>query len=348
MTPAMIGRIVRYPGSTERGFVRIFTAAVVTLALVGSLSACASVSAPSGACDTGPTPGSASKLITATGASGTEPKVEFPTPLVTDGLEVSTIKKGTGAVVYPGQAADIHITVVNAKTGEILTNTGVTPSDILLRSTTKSSSTKVDTIGQMLVCATVGSRLAVTTTVKATFGDTMLGLPAKDSVVFIIDVVKRYIGRADGVDQVPVAGMPAVVLAPSGQPGIVIPKVKAPKTTRIETLKLGDGAKVAKGDYIVIQYSAIVWGGTATFASSWADGAPATFIAAKDATGGTTGGVVPGLYKALIGAKVGSQVIAVVGPKDGYAADATLPDGVVAGDTLVYVVDVLGIHELEK
>jgi hypothetical protein len=336
------GKIIRYPGTQERGFVRTLTAAVITVGLVVSLSACASPGAPAGSCTTGAASGDASSLVTATGETGTALTVDFPTPLITDGTEISTVFKGDGRTVYPGQIADLHVTAANATTGEVL-DLGLEPSDLIRRTAGESSETG-GPFGSLIECATVGSRIAATMTIAEAFGAgaDAEGLGDDDTVVLVLDIAAGYLGKADGTTQLPVNGMPAVVLAPNGQPGIVVPGSDAPKDASNATLKQGDGATVKEGDLVVAHYTAITWTGDEPFLSTWDEGAPATLPAVSDDT--ATAGVVPALADALIGAKVGSQLLVVAPPGTGFGASAQLPTGVTSDDTLVYVVDVLGLQ----
>ena len=48
------------------------------------------------------------------------------------------------------------------------------------------------------------------------------------------------------------------------------------------------------------------------------------------------------LINALVGQKVGSQVLVVVPPSFGFP-DGSAPDGVDTADTLVYIIDILGV-----
>ena len=42
-------------------------------------------------------------------------------------------------------------------------------------------------------------------------------------LVFVIDVIAVYLGKADGINQLPQDGMPTVVTAPTARPGITVP-----------------------------------------------------------------------------------------------------------------------------
>ena len=322
---------------------RTLTAAVITVGLVVSLSACASSDAPGGSCASGPRSGDASSLITATGDTGTALTVDFPTPLITSGTEVTTVSKGDGRVLQPGDIADMHVTAANATTGEVL-DLGLSPED-QIRRTAGQSSVEDGPFGALVECATAGSRIAATMTIGEAFGGggSAEGVAEDDTVVLILDISAGYPGRADGATQLPVNGMPAVVLAPNGQPGIVVPKSDAPEEASNATLKQGDGATVKEGDLVVAHYTAITWTGLEPFFSSWSENQPASIPAVSDDT--AVSGVVPALADALIGAKVGSQLLVVAPPGTGYGASAQLPAGVTSDDTLVYVVDVLGLQK---
>jgi FKBP-type peptidyl-prolyl cis-trans isomerase len=322
----------------ERGKLRRIAALAVVVGLLVSLAGC-SAGAPSGACVAPLKSGDASSIVTATGAFGAKTTAAFPTPLVTKGVEVSTISQGAGKTIYPGQMVDFQATVLNAKTGEA----------IFATSFDKNNAARVKAangvgIGPALVCATVGSRLATTITVRQFAGkngvDASYGLSLTDTLVFVVDIVASYLGRADGVDQLPQAGFPSVVLAPNGQPGLTIPNTAAPKDLMIEVLKRGDGPRVKKNDIVVTNYTAVIWSTQKVLSTNW-DQVANNFQAKKlDATDGS--GVVDGMAKAMIGQTVGSQVIVIVPPKYGYPS-SSLPTGLTAGSTLIFVFDVLGI-----
>lgn len=323
---------------------RTLTAAIITVGLVASLSACATTG-PSGSCETAAKSGGASDLISATGTPGDLPTVAFPTPLITDGLEVSTISAGDGSTLRDGEVADFHLTVVNAKTADIIPITSIDPDSILRRTV----GDETDKFGAILECATVGDRLGVTVTAES-IGFSGGGLEPDDTVVLIVDVVRSFIGRADGVPQLAENGMPSIALAPSGQPGVTIPRGDAPETLRYTTTIRGDGATVKKEDAVVAHVTRLLWSTRDVLDTTWLaedhSAVPTTLFMSPDPTGGSAGGVLPGLEKAMVGSSVGSQIVVVIPPgKDGFDDAATLPAGMTADDTLVYVVDVLGIQK---
>src|SRR5690606_379116 len=117
---------------------------------------------------------------------------------------------------------------------------------------------------EAMVCAQSGSRIAVTTT----YGDSgIAGAGAteetlKHSVVIVLDVHGVYLGKADGLNQLPADGMPVVVTAPDGTVGITVPSgidVPAKGDDKASTIKLGSGAKLAEGDAAVVQLANWSW-----------------------------------------------------------------------------------------
>jgi FKBP-type peptidyl-prolyl cis-trans isomerase len=264
----------------------------------------------------------------------------MPTPLVATKPEVSTITKGAGKTIYPGQNVDFQATVLNAKTGDVIFATSFDKAS----PARSKADTKVTGIGPALQCVTVGSRVAVALSVRDFIGkqglDPSYNLGLKDTLVFVVDVVASYLGRADGVDQILQAGLPTVVLAPDGQPGITVPNQNPSNDLQVEVLKRGVGPKVKKDDVVVLAYTGVDWTTKKVFDKSW--GAPAVNRQAKklDPTDGS--GLVDGFATALVGQTVGSQVLVVVPPNYGFPSDA-LPTGVPKGSTLIFVFDVLGI-----
>jgi peptidylprolyl isomerase len=135
---------------------------------------------------------------------------------------------------------------------------------------------------------------------------------------------------ATGTPVDPTPGMPEVELDDDGKPTVTIPDGDAPAETKVVLLKQGDGATVASGDLVVVQYLGVKWSDGEEFDSSWSrDAVPAQF---------QTTGVVAGFQKALEDQQVGSQVLVVMPPSDGYGASEGHE---LQNESLVFVVDIL-------
>ena len=308
--------------------------AIATLAI--SLAACSSSTSADGCTPTAS--GSNSSKVTVTGKFGDAPTVKFTTGLSTTKTERSVVIEGKGAVAKTNGTVEVDYTAYDGATGKKIDATtyqkGATTAFQL-----KNSSILPGMI-KGLKCSPAGSRVvAVIPPADAfkTAGSQGLGVKGTDSLVFVFDVVKvtspvKVLPKANGAAQKPVAGLPTVKLAESGEPTVTVPKADAPTDLRIADLKKGTGTTVKSGDTVTVHYTGLIWATGKVFDSSWTRGQPASFA---------TTGVIPGFGKALVGQKVGSEVIAVIPPADGYGTGGQASAGISGTDTLVFVVDIL-------
>jgi peptidylprolyl isomerase len=313
--------------------VRKTTALIAAFGILASLTACAG-GAGSNGCDPLVSSGDASSAVSAPGEFGTAPTVDLPVPLYTKTTQRSEIIAGKGAPIQDGQPVIVDVTVLNGTDGSVLQKTSYAKSGGSVITIGKSS---LPAVSKGLQCSTVGSRVAIVGSPKDSHGgQASSGLAKNDAVVYVIDVKSAFPARADGADQLPINGLPAVVLAPNGAPGITLPHTAPPQDFSATLLKKGDGAKVANGDFVIVKDTGINWADNSVFSSSWKTGQ-------ASAIGVGASSVVAGLSKGLTGQRVGSQVLIVVPPKlatsDGSDTSTTVPTDA----TLVYVVDILGI-----
>ena len=83
-----------------------------------------------------------------------------------------------------------------------------------------------------------------------------------------------------------------------------------------------------------MNYEGVNWNTGEVIDSSFDRGEPATF---------STQGVIQGFHDALVGQKVGSRVVVVIPSELGYG-DTGSGDLIKGGDTIVFVVDILGVQ----
>jgi peptidylprolyl isomerase len=318
--------------------------AVAVAGMLVALVGCSS----SGASASGCTPtaaGSASAQVKVTGKLGAEPKVTVPKKLTSKSTERTVEIEGKGRAALPNSSVDIDYAVYNSTSGKKIdaTTYGAKGTSITL-----DKDNLLPGLYKAIHCSTPGSRVvAVIPPVDAfgTTGSTQLGVAAKDSIVFVIDVLKtsapvKVLKKANGTVQEPKAGFPTVKLAANGAPTVTIPKADPPTTLQTEVLKKGAGKVVKDGATVTIHYTGVLWATGKVFDSSWANGTPATFA---------TTGVVTGFGKAMVGQTVGSQIVAVIPPAEGYGpdgnqSDPNTPDQISGTDTMVFVIDILAVH----
>jgi FKBP-type peptidyl-prolyl cis-trans isomerase len=321
----------------------LLSAVAIAAVVVASLTGC-SPSASAG-CTPNYASGSVSKTVKATASTAT-----FPTPLVTKSTQLSVNKAGTGSQIQNGDQVDYTYTIYNGKNGEALGG-----SQSVIRAGASRSS-KASAIVRSLQCARAGQRYTLVSTVKAAFGKGAGGsdFADNDTLVMVVDVKDRFLGKANGINQLPLDGMPNVITAVNGQPGIVIQELDKPKVLRISTIKAGSGPAIKKNDIAHIKYSGwswpassgdkpVVWPGGTSADGTQVPSGNSTWTTDKAGDIKVSADGLPvGMYKALIGAKVGSQILVVIPPKDGFGSSAAAY-GFSDKDTVIMVIDVLGI-----
>ncbi|WP_432732669.1 FKBP-type peptidyl-prolyl cis-trans isomerase [Microbacterium sp. MM2322] len=311
---------------------RRLPALVAVTALAGfGLVGCSATAASS--CPT-PTDSSIASVVEATGDFGTTPTVTVRSPFIPSQAGTQTLIEGNGTrITTDDQLSLIDVTVLDAATGEQVGATKYS-SDLTTATPITRLTQAVPAVAPLLKCVTEGSRVAV-----ALPGDQVgaqgaqgFGLGEGDGAIFVFDVRKVFLPAADGADQYNAeSGMPSVVRAPDGQPGIVTPAGDAPTEVRSQTIMKGDGDALTADSSVVIHVQGVAWGAKTTFASTWKNGAPGQ---AK------VSALPPALASALEGQTVGSQVLVVV-PADQTEQDQQILQAP-AGTALVYVVDILG------
>lgn len=306
---------------------------------MASLAACSTPAETAVACEATPS-GAASDAVKVSGDFGSKPEVTIDTPTEAESTQRTVVIKGDGDTAVAGDTVNVEFTLYNGTTGDELTATeyGETPTTAFPVDETQFLVGIVKT----MECSQVGSRVVGVIPPDDSFGgagSTDLGVAADEDIVFVVDIVsidppaEPALPKADGEDQPATEGFPTVVLDADGRPTITIPDTAPPSELGIAVLKKGDGAEVAAGDDVVVHYVGMNWNTKAIFDESWARGEPATF---------NTGAVIEGFTAALVGQTVGSQVIVIIPPAQGYGEAGNPPD-IGGTDTIVFVVDILGI-----
>jgi peptidylprolyl isomerase len=195
----------------------------------------------------------------------------------------------------------------------------------------------------------VGSRVLLVAPPVDGFGDqgnSGVGIFPTDTIMFVIDIVDSVapLTAANG-KALKVAIDPNLPTATAGKnPKIKVPSVAPPTDLKDVLLQQGAGATVARGQTILAEYVGVLWRDGKPFDSSWDPGRHpfAARIALSDPSGQS--GVIEGWVKGLTGKKVGSRVLLVVPPKFGYGKSGNVDAGIKATDTLVFVIDILGVY----
>lgn len=186
-----------------------------------------------------------------------------------------------------------------------------------------------------------GSRVSVFVPPGAENADTPQDGGPPSGGLHVIDIVDHYsaaqtvTGDMSAPDD---PSLPSVTVSPSGKPKISVPDTAPPAKLRSVDLIEGDGAKIASGDRVVVQFTGMRWDSGAEFDSTWEYGGRPTAFSLG------TGQVIPAWEKALIGRTAGSRVLVVAPPGTAYGEEGNSSAGIPPDTTLVYVIDVLGAH----
>lgn len=309
---------------------RKFIAVLASLVLLPVLTACAP--AAKNICDPFVT-GSALDKLSVTGSFGSKPTVDFTSPLSSKVIETKVIKEGNGPAIVGKQYVRFDYSILNGTTKTSLGSSTYDGTNGEAQFITTGAS--VD-LCHGLTGVKEGSRVAVIVPAGVATSEDTDQLKKSDAVLFILDIHKVYLQTTSGNPKATDSGMPTVVFAPDGTPGVTVPKTEAPGQFKLNTLLDGSGDAIKLGDTVTLNYSGFLWETGAAFDSSWANGKPEQFQI-------TEGGLIPGFVKALVGAKLGSKLVVVIPPELGYGAQGnnTIPGNA----TLVFVIEVLGIDK---
>jgi peptidylprolyl isomerase len=130
---------------------------------------------------------------------------------------------------------------------------------------------------------------------------------------------------------------PAASPSPSADAGptVSIPPGPPPTTLERQDLRVGHGARAARGDTVTVQYVGVAWSTRQVFDSSWSRNQPISFKLGA-------GRVIPGWDRGVPGMRVGGRRELVIPPRLAYGAQG-YPPAIGPNETLVFVIDLLKV-----
>jgi len=267
------------------------------------------------------------KSIKVSGTAPAEPKVQFTAPFAIDKTRVEVLKAGTGAKA----TADGYVTVnyygVNGRTGKLF-DESYTKKPVTFPLGQVIAGFKTGLTGQ-----SEGSRVLIvmpgTDGYDAAGGRPDGGISVGDTLVFVVDILAVSVNQPSGKAVPAPSGAPSVTGSAADKPVVTIPSSAAPSSMIAANLIEGSGVAVAKGDVVQVRYVGYSWKTGKLIDDQFAT-----------PSDGKLSSTIPGWQSGLVGKKVGSRVLLVLPPADGYPQGSNNPP-VEAGDTVVYVVDVL-------
>jgi FKBP-type peptidyl-prolyl cis-trans isomerase len=301
--------------------------ATLALAGCGGSSSSSSSSSPSG-----------STKVTVTGAFDKSPSVKIPNQKADGRLDVQTLIHGQGPTLTSTDAllGNYAVYIWSGTTHKLAGSTYTSVPALF-------AGQLLPGLQSALKNQTIGSRVLAVIPPKegyGTQGNPQGGVKGTDTLVFVIDLIKAYPSNADISGKTVSSGGNGLPKVGVGQPPkITVPSSNPPKKLESKTLVQGTGPVVAKGQYLIVQYTGVNWRTGKVFDSSWAHKAPFGFV-----VGANPPQVITGWSDGLIGKKVGSRVLLSIPPAEGYGKQGSSQAGIKGADTLVFVVDILGSY----
>lgn len=289
------------------------------------------------ACGEDPVPAEPTKerlnAVEITGEVGDEPVVTWASQMSAGKIESETLVTGEGAKLEDGDQVLAHLWIGN----------GFTESKAFSTHDEDATAELVTIDDQLppflaeIKGATIGSRIAVTSSAEAAFGaagNAQLGIGNKDSVLVIIDLASGLDDGPTGTRPPAPAWVPPLEFSKGVISGFDFEGVPEP-TPDLQKAVLfeGDGAVVEKGNAVVVRYLGQVYGGKKPFDENFS-GAPTSFAIG-------TGAVIKGWDQTLVNTTVGTRMVIAVPPDLGYGEEGNPDAGIKRTDTLYFVIDVL-------
>ncbi len=273
------------------------------------------------------------EAVSISGEVGAEPQVEWSSPMTAGKIESETLVEGDGPVLENGDQVLAHLWIGNGFTQAVAFSTHDDDATAELVTVDGELAPFLASIKG----ATVGSRIAVTSSAEAAFGaagNSQLGIANKDSVLVIIDLASGLSAGPSGTRPPAPDWVPALEFTKGVASGFDFTDTPAP-TAELQqaTLFEGDGDVVEEGTAIVVRYLGQVYGGKEPFDENFS-GTPTSFAIGR-------GNVIKGWDQTLVGARVGDRIVIAVPPDLGYGEEGNPDAGIKATDTLYFVIDVL-------
>jgi FKBP-type peptidyl-prolyl cis-trans isomerase len=312
-----------------------FMPLLATVALVG----CGSSSSPTSSASSPAAASNTYSAVTVTGAFNKAPTVTIPKETGSGTLLTKTLIKGSGAALTSSEGMIGNYVAYDwsGKTSRLLGSSYTQGTPSLF------AGQLLPGLEKALVGQKLGSRVLAVIPPADAFGaagSSTEGIGAKDTLVFVIDMLSTFgTGSVPGTQTSNGGGsLPTVVPPASSTAGPTVKidtTAKPPTKLQVKTIIKGTGATVKKGNDIAVQYNGYIWRTGKSFQSSWSTAnQPFTTVIGE-------GQVIPGWDTGLVGQTVGSRVLLVIPPVDGYGSSGSPTAGIKGTDTLVFVIDIL-------
>lgn len=260
-------------------------------------------------------------------SEGDVPEVTVPAPWGIDETRTKVLVPGPedGQVLSETSTVNLNYAGYNGRTGEVFDSSWErgAPTSFSLQEV-------VPGFTKGLAGQTVGSRVLIAMPSEDGYaqGNPNAGIDVGDSLVFVVDIISANFDEATGAPVEPAAELPVVDVS-TGMPELTAPAGEPPAELVVQPLVEGAGtATVDETSTIQVKYRSWVWGTGELLEDAW------------HPQQGPLDSLIEGWKQGLVGLPTGTRVMLVVPPELAYP-DGDAQTGLEAGQTLVYVIDIL-------
>lgn len=253
------------------------------------------------------------------------PVVTIPAPWGIDKTQAQVLRAGGDQKLSETSTVTLNYAGLNGRTGEVFDSSYErgAPATFALQGV-------VPGFAAGLTGQSVGSRVLIAMPSEDGYatGNPTAGIEVGDSIVFVVDIISANFDEATGEAVAPLAGLPTVTMT-ADKPELAIPSgATLPTKLVAQPLIKGSGAAITADSTIQVKYRSWDWATGKIVEDAW------------QPQQGPLNTLIEGWKQGLTGQTTGSRVMLVVPPELGYP-DGDTDMGIEAGQTLVYVIDVL-------
>ena len=317
---------------------RLVALTIVPFLLFGA-AACGDESGSQGSASSSVDMGEPIKGLEVSGEFGKQPKVTVDAPLKVDEAQSEVLTLGEGNEVVEGRPPP---STCSSSTAPPARPPSAPTSRASRSPATWPRAEIFPSVLDAVVGKPVGSRIAIASPPAEAFGAQgaqQYGIGAQDDVVFVVDIMSVPLDGPEGEKADVPEDLPSPVVDSEGDVSkFTFDNAPAKPSDELQVVPLieGEGEPVQAGDSVTFDYLGQVYGTETIFDESYTT-APRTFTVGE-------GSLIKAWDEGLVGVKAGSRVMIIAPPEYGYGENGNPQAKIKGTDTLVFVVDVLGVE----
>ncbi|MGB5951194.1 MAG: FKBP-type peptidyl-prolyl cis-trans isomerase [Ornithinimicrobium sp.] len=268
-----------------------------------------------------------------------EPFADGDLPFTVPTTATEQVEEGDGDQITESQEVEVRYLLVNGTSGEELLSTFPEDESVVMD---LGNPQLLAAFSESLPTQKVGGSYILAMPPGEGFGEAgnaNLGIGPEDTVVFYVEAVgaSEPLTSAEGEEVEPQDGLPTVEADGASAAEITVGDAQEPDDLVVQPLIEGEGAQVQAGQTIKVHYTGVKFSDGEQFDTSYDRGEPFSTVIGE-------GGVIEGWDQGLVGQSVGSRVLLVIPADQAYGQAGDDNPSELAGETLVFVIDILSAN----